>query len=46
MALASGQDLTVYNACYLELALRLGLPIASPDKCSCQAARVPLIITS
>ena len=28
-ALAAGRDLTVYDASYLELALRLGLPLAS-----------------
>jgi hypothetical protein len=41
------RDLTVYDACYLELALRLGLPIASLDKRLCQAsiaAGVRLII--
>jgi predicted nucleic acid-binding protein len=27
-ALAAGHDLTIYDACYLELALRLGLPLA------------------
>lgn len=31
-ALALEQDLTVYDAAYLELALRLGLPIATKDK--------------
>ena len=48
-ALAAGWDLTVYDACYLELALRLGLPIASLDKRLCQAAiaaGVRLIIAS
>jgi predicted nucleic acid-binding protein len=47
-ALAAGSDLTVYDACYLELALRLGLPIASLDKPLCQAAfaaGVRLIVT-
>ena len=46
-ALAAGNDLTVYDACYLELALRLGLPLASLDKRLCQAAStagVPLIL--
>jgi predicted nucleic acid-binding protein len=38
-ALAAGRDLTIYDACYLELALRLGLPLASLDKRLCQAAR-------
>jgi predicted nucleic acid-binding protein len=37
-ALAARLDLTVYDACYLELALRLGLPLASLDKRLCQAA--------
>jgi predicted nucleic acid-binding protein len=37
-ALASGLGLTVYDACYLELALRLGLPLASLDRPLCQAA--------
>ena len=46
-ALASARDLTIYDACYLELALRLGLPLASLDKALCQAAAaagVPLIL--
>jgi predicted nucleic acid-binding protein len=38
-ALAAGRDLTIYDACYLELALRLGLPLASLDKRLRQAAR-------
>jgi predicted nucleic acid-binding protein len=29
--LARGERLTVYDAAYLELALRLGLPLASKD---------------
>jgi predicted nucleic acid-binding protein len=37
-ALASGRGLTVNDACYLELALRLGLPLASLDNDLCQAA--------
>jgi predicted nucleic acid-binding protein len=37
-ALAAGRDLTVYDACYLELALRLGLPLATLDKRLCLAA--------
>jgi predicted nucleic acid-binding protein len=47
-ALAAGWDLTVYDACYLELALRLDLPLASLDKHLCRAATgagVPLILT-
>lgn len=46
--LAAGSDLTVYDACYLELALRLGLPLASLDRQLCHAALaagVPLIVT-
>jgi predicted nucleic acid-binding protein len=48
-ALAAGTDLTIYDACYLELALRLGLPLASLDKRLCQAASaagVSLIVTA
>jgi predicted nucleic acid-binding protein len=37
-ALAAGRNLTVYDACYLELALRVGLPLASLDRRLCQAA--------
>ena len=37
-ALAATKDLTVYDACYLELALRRGLPLASLDKGLRQAA--------
>jgi predicted nucleic acid-binding protein len=37
-ALAARRDLTIYDAAYLELALRLGLPLASFDKRLCQAA--------
>jgi predicted nucleic acid-binding protein len=47
-AIASGRGLTVYDACYLELALRLGLPLASLDRGLCQAALaagVKLIVT-
>jgi predicted nucleic acid-binding protein len=36
--LAAGRGLTVYDACYLELALRLGLPLASLDNRLCDAA--------
>jgi predicted nucleic acid-binding protein len=38
-ALAAGTGLTVYDACYLELAMRLDLPLASLDKGLCQAAQ-------
>lgn len=47
-ALAAGRDLTVYDACYLELALRSGLPLASLDRRLCEAASaagVKLILT-
>ena len=47
-ALAAGRDLTVYEACYLELSLRLGLPLASLDRRLCDAAAasgVTLILT-
>lgn len=47
-ALASGRDLTVHDACYLELALRSGLPLASLDRRLCEAAAaagVKLILT-
>jgi predicted nucleic acid-binding protein len=46
--LAAGGDLTVYDACYLELALRSGLPLASLDRRLCEAASaagVKLILT-
>ena len=47
-ALAAGRDLTVYDACYLELALRSGLPLASLDRRLCEAASaagVKLVLT-
>ena len=37
-ALAAARNLTVYDVCYLELALRLGLPLASLDQRLCAAA--------
>jgi predicted nucleic acid-binding protein len=37
-ALAETQALTVYDACYLELAIRSGLPLGSLDRDLCQAA--------
>ena len=49
VALAAGREMTVYDACYLELALRLGLPLASLDQRLCQAARsagVDLMVAS
>lgn len=45
LALARLHDLTVYDASYLDLAMRLGLPLASLDKRLVEAARrsgVPL----
>jgi predicted nucleic acid-binding protein len=30
--LANNHDLTIYDSCYLELAVRLGLPLATMDK--------------
>jgi predicted nucleic acid-binding protein len=45
LSLARAHDLTSYDASYLELALRLGLPLASLDKqlkSAAQAAGVPL----
>jgi predicted nucleic acid-binding protein len=48
-ALAARANLTVYDACYLELALRLGLPLASLDTRLSQAATasgVRLIVTA
>src|ERR1700712_3821353 len=48
-ALAAARNLTIYDACYLELALRLGLPLASLDSRLSQAATaagVPLIVTA
>jgi predicted nucleic acid-binding protein len=47
-ALAAGRGLTVYDACYLELALRLGLPLASLDRDlhkAAAAAGVTLVVT-
>ncbi len=47
MTLAQSHDLTAYDASYLELALRHGLPLASRDKALRSAARdcgVPLSI--
>ncbi len=48
LALARAHRLTSYDAAYLELALRLGLPLASRDKALQVAARsegVPLLPT-
>lgn len=38
LAMAAAHHLTVYDASYLELALRLSLPIASLDQALCRAA--------
>lgn len=38
LALARTEDLTTYDAAYLELALRRGLPLATQDKALRQAA--------
>ncbi len=37
-ALARGTDVTLYDAAYLELAIRLGAPLASRDRMLCAAA--------
>lgn len=37
--LASGQSLTIYDAAYLELAMRRGLPLASRDSALNKAAK-------
>ena len=39
LALAREQNLTVYDAAYLDLALRLGVPLATCDKALADAAR-------
>jgi len=38
IALAHSTKLTTYDACYLELAMRLGLPLATKDQALAQAA--------
>jgi predicted nucleic acid-binding protein len=38
LALARAEALTAYDAAYLELAMRLGLPLASKDAALCDAA--------
>lgn len=46
LALSDKYSLSVYDAAYLELALRRGLPLASLDRALCQAAQaagVPLV---
>ena len=45
--LASQERLTSYDAAYLELALRRGLPLATKDKDlvrACRRRRVPLVL--
>jgi predicted nucleic acid-binding protein len=45
LSLARKYDLTIYDACYLELAVRLNLPIATLDKkliAAAQKAGVPI----
>jgi predicted nucleic acid-binding protein len=32
LAVARGENLSAYDACYLELAMRLGLPLATTDR--------------
>jgi predicted nucleic acid-binding protein len=39
LSLARKYDLTIYDACYLELAIRLDLPIATLDKKLIEAAK-------
>jgi predicted nucleic acid-binding protein len=38
LALARREGLTAYDACYLELAMRRGLPLASTDRALRKAA--------
>ncbi len=39
LTLAKAEGLTAYDACYLELALRHGLPLATKDEALARAAR-------
>ena len=39
MTLARAESLTAYDAAYLELAMRKGLPLATKDQALVQAAR-------
>ncbi|CAN5341652.1 type II toxin-antitoxin system VapC family toxin [soil metagenome] len=39
LALAHSEKLTTYDASYLELAMRLGLPLASKDRQLCDVAK-------
>jgi predicted nucleic acid-binding protein len=43
LALARGHRLTVYDAAYLELALREDLPLATLDAALARAARVEAV---
>jgi predicted nucleic acid-binding protein len=46
LALARGHRLTIYDAAYLELARRIGVPLATLDQQlahAARAARVPLL---
>jgi hypothetical protein len=48
LPLAEKTELSVYDVAYLELAIRLNLPLASPDRKLCDAGKrsgVPLIAT-
>lgn len=40
LALASTHELTTYDAAYLELAMRLGLPLVSKDTQLCKAGKL------
>jgi predicted nucleic acid-binding protein len=42
--LARDQRLTAYDAAYLELAMRLGLPLASKDAELCDAAELGVTV--
>jgi predicted nucleic acid-binding protein len=49
LALAEKTELSVYDASYLELAIRLNVPLASADRKLCHAGKragVPLIATA
>ena len=45
LALARSADLTTYDAAYLELALRRGVPLATQDKALVRAARGLKVVT-
>ena len=44
MALAHEHGLTAYDAAYLELAMRLGLPLATGDRSLAAAARRAAVV--